>query len=1126
MILDDFQLGELIARGGMSEVFEAHHLKLDVRAAAKILAPDSRKTSGVGESVGHRLLLNEARAHAQLRHPKIVELYDCGQTNEPHPRPFLVLERADANLAERLPLESFEAVAAVVESILEALMYAHARGIVHRDIKPENILVFDQGSHRFKLSDFGVALDTRPGAVDDSIRGTPLYMAPEQIAGHWRRCGPWTDVYSVGVVAWELVTGQPPFQAEGLSEMARLKAESEPPQFESLFDVPASLEVWLRRMMSRSIRGRYAMAADAMRGFLEAIEDPEVTRQSGEFTGIDREALDAAQTLLDAPPLLSESSIAQDSAEVLVYDPPNLPSNWRSQRTSRAKSIGLGLFALRPLPLVGFDAERDTLWGLLRSVIQGEGVKSAWIRQTQTDDAIALGDWFRHRVVETGAAQVMHLTYTRDHGALNGFSGALSRMFSASGLSRESLRSHLAERLGWLRPDARGEADLRVLTREIQSGDRGAISDINRHRVLARLCVQMCRERPLVVFVDNAQWGLDALNFLEMMQRTLPHLPILFVGCVDLDRIHDGAIEEQALERLWRNEAATCLDMDELSPATHLARIEAMLRLEEGLAHEIAEATHPDITWAALMITDLIESDSLEATESGYGLKAGVELPAELDVLIASRISTLPNEEATRALELAATLGYEPTVVEINAALELAGINLEPEEIQRFSDAGLVELGPDVWRFTHDSLVEWLRRRAESVGRTRENHRICADLLTQMPLVTDQPFTHALRLGTHALEADTPELGIELLADVVSKSCRGMPELASQCLALRQALLERAGHTEDSRYGVEQLVFESKLAEATGRVEDCADLALKAAGLAFENEYTRELAMAVKQLARVALDEGRWDDAIEHLERAAALFMEVDDPEGYAGTLMNLGWVMTRTSRCETGVDFFRKARAIYEGSESRLVADARVFEAIAHIALDELEIARELTTEALDDIRESRDLTMLPEVINNLAEIARFEGDWEAAHRYIQAAGWWRSLTQHRYVHVDDLNRALVAIGVSRFGEARALLEGLDERFIDSGFLMRLGLVYAAQSVTELGWGDRAQARARLNLLDAFVGVHGVHHRDIAWSCERGYRLAQQYDDQDLASRYYEHAVVQYRSLGLDTRAENLKTQ
>src|ERR1051325_10782208 len=198
---------ELLGAGGMGMVYKARQITLDRVVALKILPPDSGDDPSFAERFAR-----EARALAKLSHPNIVGIYDFGQANG---RYYFLMEFVDGvNLRQMIRAERLaprEALA-IIPQVCDALQYAHDQGIVHRDIKPENLLVDRKG--RVHIADFGLA-KLVGGAADarltqsQHIMGTPHYMAPEQFE-HPLTVDHRADIYSLGVVLYEMLTGELP----------------------------------------------------------------------------------------------------------------------------------------------------------------------------------------------------------------------------------------------------------------------------------------------------------------------------------------------------------------------------------------------------------------------------------------------------------------------------------------------------------------------------------------------------------------------------------------------------------------------------------------------------------------------------------------------------------------------------------------------------------------------------------------------------------------------------------------------------------------------------------------------------------------------------------------------------
>lgn len=255
----DYDLLEPIAKGGMGIVYKARQRKLNRIVAIKmILAGQFADQSDIER------FYSEAEAAAALSHPNIVAIHEIGEVGGQH---FFSMDYIDgqslADMVRENPLRPRRA-AEFVKTIAETIQFAHDNGVIHRDLKPANILL--DRRQRPLVTDFGLAKQVSSQSqrtMAGSIVGTPSYMSPEQAAGHTDQIGPLSDLYSLGAILYELLTGRPPFRAASPFETVRQVLDSEPVSPRVLNEsVPRDLETICLKCLQKDRKTRYGSAQE------------------------------------------------------------------------------------------------------------------------------------------------------------------------------------------------------------------------------------------------------------------------------------------------------------------------------------------------------------------------------------------------------------------------------------------------------------------------------------------------------------------------------------------------------------------------------------------------------------------------------------------------------------------------------------------------------------------------------------------------------------------------------------------------------------------------------------------------------------------------------------------------
>ena len=291
-----YRLVELLGQGGMATIYRARDAQLDRDVAVKLLRPEFGRDPDFLAR-----FRDEARAAASLNHPNIVAVFDFGEEQSD---PYIVMELIDGQdlssiLRESGPLLPRQA-ARVSAEVAKALQAAHVRGIVHRDVKPSNILVGRDG--RVKVADFGIAraLDDAQVTLPGVTMGSVHYFSPEQARGEPATQA--SDVYSLGIVLYESLTGQRPFSGDGSAAVALARLTTTPPLPSAIRSgVPAALDRVVQRAMALDPAARYASAASmasALEGWLADPATPGTAAAAGAAAAVG--AAGAAATVASA----------------------------------------------------------------------------------------------------------------------------------------------------------------------------------------------------------------------------------------------------------------------------------------------------------------------------------------------------------------------------------------------------------------------------------------------------------------------------------------------------------------------------------------------------------------------------------------------------------------------------------------------------------------------------------------------------------------------------------------------------------------------------------------------------------------------------------------------------------
>jgi len=871
-----FALAEELGRGGMGRVFAAEHVATQQRAAVKLLSVE------LGEQPSLRAaFVREVQAAARLHHPHIIALYEHGATAEGEP--WVAMELARGGTLRDRPIDDFATLRDLLLAMLDALAHAHARGVVHRDLKPENVLL-DDG--RLLLADFGIAWartdplraeHDRPTFDDDQkVTGTPSYMSPEQARGALRAQGPWTDLYALGCMAWEMITGAPPFQGPSALSILAGHLARPVPDLRARFPLPPGLEAWLGMLLAKETAERFRRAADAAAA-LAAFPAVRVTRPSqrpeahdaaaGELTvrvEVTPMAELATLTALDAvttAPIARLSSAPRSARSHAPTCPP--AERWVGPVASGAaipSGLGVGLFGVRGVPFVGRVALREALADLVLDVHRTRRTRMAILRGSSGAGKSHLARWLTERAHELGAATPFVLRHGPIEARGQGVSGAFATALAASGLHGEALDARLESVLGEPRTSAlvRGVAELVSPEREGAPPRLRFDSSSERHALVRQVLSHVCEERPVIVLVDDAQWGLDALGLVRHLVRD-DTLPLVLVLTVDTDALEGRELEASMIDGLAAHPSAVDLVVEPLTPADQEALLSRLVGLAPESARILAEVTHRDgPVFAVQLLAELVGEHALVAGPEGVGWGRGHGRPAGLAALWAGRGGAAlgrvsRRSEFTLALRIAVAHGgalENATLMRVARAL---GSEVVDEDLDPLVARGLLVRDAESVRVVHPSLSREVEESARRQGAWAAIHAAAARSL----LDADDARSHEQR-GRHLAEAGDLTGSLEALfraADSYRRS--GDPDRAEASVKLASSVAARidalapSAALELATLGMSVIIQRGETARALAEIPPLVGQAQLIGDVVKEAWLTRLLAFALRVERRV-----------------------------------------------------------------------------------------------------------------------------------------------------------------------------------------------------------------------------------------------------------------------------------
>ena len=878
----------------MGSVWLAYSGQAKGHCAVKVLhLRDDRKGSA------ERSFNREVRAMARLRHKAVIEILDYGRT--PQGSPFVAMEYVPGvSLSQYMTgAWTWPQLFTVIDALLAGLAHAHARDLIHRDLKPGNVLVVPHVAEGgIKLVDFGIALAVNEAqTASRRIEGTPAYIAPEAASGEVASIGPWTDLYSLGVMLFELVTGELPFHGRHL--LAHHQRTPMPPiHIRADVEAPVAIIPLIERLMAKTPVQRFRSVAEVRAAIVELGPLPE------------------HPVALGKPP--EEMTLDEDDARTtgdLDVAPAIGPS-------------GPGLFFLREPELAGRLHQQDILRRAAEAALRGEGPRVVLIEGEAGLGKSSLAAWAREWLEESGLMRTLVIRSEPHTRAGGGLRQAILRAIGLPTASRTDAEYALQS----VFPDPEARANALEVLFSVQDAEDQASETHVAHA--ARLVRDLAADEPFLLWADDAQWSPEGkvLRLIHRLVRSSdpPKRMLVIITLRPSGRTTVRAARRAllALQRVEHIELSPVGPLD-LGPA-----LEALAPLPDGLATAacLQAAGNPLIALEA--VRGFLEDSGLH------------QVPTDPNAVLQARIDGVTKGEGggalRSALARATLLGRSFTVQSLSRLCAVSGdpeapdLPIEAAELEGLLEkavtAGMcVEQGPGRWRYSHDLVRGQLRQVCRQLPNWPELNLTAAELKLQK--AEQDPTGIELEVvARHYAEASQMGQALKLGREGVRRLHAS--GLMGHATSFTRRLLEwdDLGHLLSAEDRGALCLLASESAEHAGQPDEADRYAQQSVEIAQRNYLFGLAARAASRIGVLRVRSDRTDEAETWLTDALRFARKSGDAEARSHAHLSLGHFYQHLRRHE-------QARAAYEASlESARSVESDPAELAARLALAHLD--------------------------------------------------------------------------------------------------------------------------------------------------------------------------------------------
>ncbi len=1000
-----FILEKRLSQGSVGSIWSAAQRPDGAPVALKLLRPEVARLPHL-----RRRFAREARAASRLLHPNVATIVDYGVDDDG--QMYIAMELLDGVVVTELIRQglSLRHILVLAEQLLAGLAHAHARGVVHRDLKPANLMVVGGDLPRtlgtVKIVDFGIARmeserDPRDTAQGEVV-GTPRYMSPEQAAGE-RQLGPRTDLYNVGLILYELISGIPPFgEGKGLSVMASHVYDEIPPlTARADLDVPPGLVDFVERSLQKEAAQRWSSAAE-MRGVIRRLlkdcaADPTAWKVPAPVFPDLRGGHSTVEESAVVNPV--KTSDLQNQPVAVVED---LELETRMDREMRGAVIN----AQQRIPFVGRRKERKFLHGLIEGVRSSEQGKILLLNGEAGVGKTRLTIWMKEFAEEEGLLHGHIGAFTRGNTeGMQGLREVLDSIFGTRRMARAELIERVNVRLkrwGYEHGvDVRRVADFMRPAGPHSSVRTMPFSPTKLFAVVTKIFEIAARRRPRLIILDDLHWaGVEVGDFLDYLAVEMRHrpFPLLVMGTVRTEDLAENPGLASRLDGLSRytGETVERLDIGKLTPESGRQLVRYVLPVDDELCDDIYQRSGGNPLHLALLLRYLRQEGLLRwdgdrwIARDEAAVRAAV--PPSLADLFRVRIHQVEARHGSEGrlqslLQRSAVAGPRFTYDILREMVErettkgeeyLARLHFLDDDFDCLLSEGLLIEShgrrQEWYAFSHGVVRDYFLGQIGAAHRARRFHRLAAE--AREKVYAGRADAHASEIAAHWEAAGDRRKALNWY-------------LRAARTAMRSTTFRQAASAAEAAVRVMDELLE--ITPEDIQELDIVGLRLEAARQDLEVEHYMKLLV---QLGDLHEGFGEYESSESYYRRVVRMVGKETSSDDWvlgvvAESWLGLGHVTWQRGDFEAAQWAFRRVCDLVDGVDALESVSASARRGLARVAWHRGEYgeATKLSQQALESARNRNDVTGEAKALWALGEVARIRGDSETAGRHFKAS-------------------------------------------------------------------------------------------------------------------------------------------